>query len=584
MKEFFKKNKYEFISVCALLVLTTLFLYNFMQLWRADINVPFSYFCGDDMSILANAKAMIEQGWNMTADRLGAPYVADYYNFSTSVLHNVDLVTLKVFTMITKDAAMSANLVYLSVVYICALVSYFVMRECKLTNWIAVGGSLVFAFSPFIFIRGIVHIVLTTCYFVPLSILLCIWIYERDDVFAWNKNFFKNPRNYFAILFTFLIANNGIAYYPFFTCFILLVTGISKLIKTRKLNYLGKAFAMIGSIVAFMMVAMIPIFIHLAKYGKDADELVRAGFSDSELYGLKIIQLLLPVNGHGSYTLTKLINDYAEQAPLVNENISSYIGFMGIAGFAILLVVLFIKKKSALYERLYLLSELNLGMVLLGTIGGFGSIFALFISDMIRGYNRISIFIEYVCILAFCMVLNHLYKKAAFRRKIVIIAAGCLFTAFVIYEQFPYEYVPAYEYCDSRYTSDEHFVQQIEDSVDEGSMIYQLPYHQYPEGGSENDMSDYSLYTGYIHSKTLRWSYGTMRGSEGDKWNEKVSAMDLEDMVQYLKESGFAGIYIDRRAYEEDDLKALEAHLTEIIGAEPIVSENENLSFFNFTN
>jgi hypothetical protein len=53
-------------------------------------------------------------------------------------------------------------------------------------------------------------------------------------------------------------------------------------------------------------------------------------------------------------------------------------------------------------------------------------------------------------------------------------------------------------------------------------------------------------------------------------------------MVSYLKEQGFAGIYIDRRAYTSDEITALESELKEIIGHAPSVSENGNLSFFKF--
>jgi hypothetical protein len=53
-------------------------------------------------------------------------------------------------------------------------------------------------------------------------------------------------------------------------------------------------------------------------------------------------------------------------------------------------------------------------------------------------------------------------------------------------------------------------------------------------------------------------------------------------MVSYFKEQGFAGIYIDRRAYTSDEITALESELKEIIGHAPSVSENENLSFFKF--
>lgn len=42
--------------------------------------------------------------------------------------------------------------------------------------------------------------------------------------------------------------------------------------------------------------------------------------ADSETYCLKIIQLLLPVNGHGIRPLEKLIYAYNEYVPCVNEN------------------------------------------------------------------------------------------------------------------------------------------------------------------------------------------------------------------------------------------------------------------------
>jgi hypothetical protein len=111
-------------------------------------------------------------------------------------------------------------------------------------------------------------------------------------------------------------------------------------------------------------------------------------------------------------------------------------------------------------------------------------------------------------------------------------------------------------------------------------MIYQLPYHRYPESGPVNSMNDYHLYVGYIHSNTLKWSYGSIKGR--DSWNEAVSEMDYASMVTYLKEQGFAGIYIDRRAYTADEQETLENELGEIIGNTPIVSENGNLSFFKF--
>lgn len=576
------KYKNEYISIAILTAVVTLLIIYLLKIWNMDINVPVAYAGGDDMSLIANAKAMTEQAWNLTADRLGAPYITNYYDFTSSVMHNFDLFTLKIFAMVTGDAGVATNLEFFSVFFICAWCSYFTMREMKIKHAISVCGSAVFAFSPYILMRGVGHFVLTTCYFIPFSILLCVWIFERDDIFAWNKDFFKNKRNWLAILFLCLVANNGIVYYPFFTCYLLGVTAVSKLIKTGKLRYVGKAFAMIGGICVFIGIALIPVAIHILQNGSNAEAIARGGVGESELYGLKIIQLFIPVNGHGVPLIQHVIDLYRNYSLYVNENITSYIGIMGAIGFVILLAFVFVRKRSAFCERMAFLAELNLGLVLLGTVGGFGTIFSFVITDKIRGYNRISIFIGYVCILGFCVAVDGLYKKYYDKMKMWFIPVLCVFSLFVVWEQNPAGYEPAYDMNYANYMIDDQFVKEIESSVEKNSMIYQLPYHKYPEAGPVEKMQDYHLFIGYIHSETLRWSYGTMKGTQEDVWNENVSQMSYPDMVQYLKENGFKGIYIDRRAYTETQIKELETTLGELTGSQRMISQNDNLSFFKF--
>ena len=126
------------------------------------------------------------------------------------------------------------------------------------------------------------------------------------------------------------------------------------------------------------------------------------------------------------------------------------------------------------------------------------------------------------------------------------------------------------------------FVENIENSVEAGSMIYQLPYHEYPEYGPVNDMWDYHLFVGYLHSDKLKWSYGSVKGREGDSWNEEIGSLKADDMVKALKEAGFAGIYIDRRAYLAEQIEQLESDLTEATGTKPVISDNGCLSFYKF--
>lgn len=588
---YFKEKWQDYASFILMIIIIFGMMYHLMELSKCELNIPLFYMGGDDMGVIVNAKQFTEQFWNLTCDRLGAPYTIQYYDFTSSMMHNSGLFIMKIFAVITKDAAVAMNLTYLSIFFIAGIISYFVMRNIKINCWVASLSSAVFALSPYMLFRNIGHIVLTECYFVPLSILLCIWIYERDDVLTLDKDFFKRKINYVALFFTFLIANNGIAYYPFFTCFILMVTAVSKLAKTGKIKQGLRGVVAVIMVCFFVVLSILPGKIYNIMNGSNAAAVDRSGFEQTELYGLKIAQLFMPLNGHGWYD--KYIDIYNENAFLVTENSSAYLGILGMIGFIVLMFCLFTKRDSLLKKRLACLSELNISMVLLGTIGGLGSMFAFFVSPMLRAYNRISIFIEYVSILAVALLVNELIRVikdnkkvvSAWAKRISLVLTGCIFglmCLFSIWEGYPQLATPAYDTNKMNYISDKNFVENIENSVEAGSMIYQLPYHEYPEYGPVNDMWDYHLYIGYLHSKTLKWSYGSIKGRDEDKWNKNVGSMPIDKMVSYLKEQGFAGIYIDRRAYEEEELTTLEGSLKQILNEEPMISDNENLSFFKF--
>ncbi|MDD6844575.1 MAG: hypothetical protein PUE32_03295 [Clostridia bacterium] len=585
----FKKRWQEYGSFLLMLMIIFAMLYHLMDLSHLDINIPMSYYGGDDMGVLVNAKQFTEQSWVMTSDRLGAPYTVQYYDFTSSMMHNAGLFIMKIFAAITGNAVAAMNLTYLSIFFMAGIISYFVMRSIKINCWVNALASSVFAVSPYMLYRNIGHIVLTECYFVPLSILICLWIYERDDVLVPDRNFFKRKINYVALFFTFLIANNGIAYYPFFTCFIFLVTAISKLLKTGKIRQGLRGVIATVMVCFFVVLSILPGKIYTLINGSNSAAIDRSGFEQAELYGMKIAQLFMPVNGHGIYD--KYIDYYNDAAFLVNENSTAYLGIIGMIGFIILGLWLFARrdgKDGKLSKRLGYLSELNIAMVLLGTIGGIGAMFAFFISPMLRGYNRISIFIEYVAILAVALCMDRLVEivreKKIFKGILIYIVYGVFGLAciFSIWEGRPNLATPPYDTIREEYTSDKDFVERIENQLDEGAMIYQLPYHEYPEAGPVNDMWDYHLYVGFVHSDTLRWSYGSIKGREEDKWNKNVSEMNYGDMVKCLKEQGFAGIYVDRRAYLDDEFAELKTGLEDTAGGSFISSDNGNLYFIKF--
>ncbi len=548
-----KNNWQEYASVILMLfIITVAMIYKF-NLFNFDITYPIAYSGGDDLSMLVDAKMFSEQGWIMTTDRLGAPNGTQMYDFSANYLHNAGMVIMKIFVFLAGgNAVVGFNLTYLSIFIFAGIVSYIVMRQIGINCWISALTSAVYGMSPFMLARGVGHMVLAEAYFVPLSFLLCFYILEREEVFKFDKQFFKRPINYVVIVIALLIANNGIGYYPYFTCFILLVTGVCKWLKNKKPEGFVRALSICAVIAVFFILCMVPAKIYNLQHGANQDAVSRAGFIETEMYGLKLIMLFMPRNAHGIGIIQKAIDMYDSNTTYLNENVTEYLGIIAIIGFFILMFTLFMNRDSALKKRLGALSEINIMLVLLGTTSGLGTMIAFLITDKIRGYNRISIFIEYVCILAVAMLMGAIVDKLKADKRtasIIVTAVTGLVCVFSIWEgcggKTPTE---TYEAIQAEYASDDKLVSYIESSVDEGSMIYQLPYHKYPEGESQNDMWDYHLFVGYLHSDTLKWSYGSVKGREGDSWNEEIGSLKADDMVKALKEAGFAGIYIARRA------------------------------------
>lgn len=356
--------------------------------------------------------------------------------------------------------------------------------------------------------------------------------------------------------------------------------------RSKKLRCIRQSAVCIVLIIVFMLIGCIPEIISIAGGSSGIAGRLRSMY-DAEAYSLKIVQLIMPVRSHGITYLENIIEEYNTDAPMVNENASAYLGIIGVIGFFILLVMLFKRKsdknESVVYKRITAFSELNICAVLFGTMGGFGTVFFVFISQTLRGFNRISVYIAFFCIATVCIIFNGLQDKLSNRtndKKIqcVYITAGILIMLFGIWEQNPHIDIP-YEQNYRQWTSDDNFVKKIESDVAAGSMIFQLPYQEYPESEGHNLMKSQEPFAGYLHSKTLRWSFGVNKEDDAALWYLDVSGLAPADMVVQIRNKGFGGIYIDRYGYE-DNATGIEKELSEYLNQKPVVSEDGRYSFY----
>jgi phosphoglycerol transferase len=571
----------QYIGAVALSVLILTWA---MKLWKADLAVPFHY-GGDALFYSVAIKGTIENGWYLKNDAVGVPSGLRMHDFPLADALN--FLILKALGFIRPEYAWVLNVFFLLTFPLTTITSLFAFLQFRLSYFSALVWSLVYTFIPFHFIRGEGHLFVTTYYLVPLAITVALWIAtgslhtETDHPSGTTRK----RRLILSVVFCLLISSVGIGYYAFFSCFFILLAGVIAAISYRQLRPLVISGVLIVVVCAGLLANLTPNLIYMAKHGDI--KAAQRGPHEAETFGLKVAQLLLPVQEHRLPALARVAERYSK-APLVNENRTAALGFVGAVGFLTLLAwFLFLKPDASNFNSdntrslLNNLSLMNLAALLLATVGGFSALFALLISPQMRTYNRISVYISFFSIFAVATLIENRFRKTS-KGALTFRLLLALILAFAILDQTSPYFVPDYNYNKSQFDNDKEFVETIQSMMSPGAMIFQLPYMSFPEHPAVSQMTDYELFRGYLHSKTLGWSYGTMKGREGDLWLRDVSARPVEDMLQTIAFAGFSGIYIDRTGMEDRGV-SLESNLTRILGTAPIVSRNQRLVFFNLT-
>jgi phosphoglycerol transferase len=216
--------------------------------------------------------------------------------------------------------------------------------------------------------------------------------------------------------------------------------------------------------------------------------------------------------------------------------------------------------------------------VLIATTGGFGSLFALVVTPIIRGYARMHVFVGFLALFAVILLLEKLSRRSA---RIGTVACG-LVLGIGFFDQVSPPAVRRYAEVKGSYDKDAAFVRTIEAAVPARAMILELPYQSFPEGAASSGGVPlaYAQLRPYMHSQSLRWSFPAMRGRSVDAWAERVSALPPDALVGAAADAGFDGILIDRRGYLDGGAK-IEEGLAGIIGAGVTPGNRSRYAFFN---
>jgi phosphoglycerol transferase len=557
-----------------------------LKLWKADVTIPFAYaYGGDAFFFCMVVKGLVNNTWYWQNHFIGMPTGLELYDFPQS--DSIHFLFIKFLSLFSSNYAVILNSYFLLNFPLTSITSLFVFRRFGLSYAPSIVGSLLFTFLPYFFRRGEGHFFYTLCYHIPLMVMCLLWVSLGERFCHFNRSLYQSARPWVSSKFTISViicalVASACVYYAFFGVFFLLCAGVYAFLHRQQFQSLLTAGVLSAVIFFVFLVNISPSLLHIAQNGRN-EIVARRLSAESEIYGLRITQLILPATDHRLPLLAKLKGSYNRQAPLVNENDTASLGAVASLGFVVLIGWLLGGHPNIRHAELFKsLSVLNIAAVLLATIGGFGSIFAFLISPQIRAYNRISVYIAFFSVFAVVLLLDNLVQRLAqsHARRRLLSALLTLILSFGILDQTTSTFVPPYEQASEEYVSDAGFVRRIEAAMPKDAMIFQLPYVPFPEHPPVHRMRDYDLFRGYLHSETLRWSYGVMKGRDGDAWQRQVVAKPLSGMIEDLMFAGFSGIYLDRYGYA-DQGGELEAKLTEILGVGPLVSSNARLAFFD---
>lgn len=541
--------------------------------WHIRLDIPMFY-QGDGLLTLSLIKRVMENPWIFHSDRLGFPFGASLYDYP--VPDSGSLLILKALGIATHSAATAYNLYYLIGFPLDALAAYFVLGKFGVSRTFRAVGAFAFAILPFHFMR-IGHLFYTWYFAAPIFALLAYGI-ARGQAIGFPS---KRPWIRWSLYCLGLLALSCFGvYYSFFGVITVLAGGALGTARTRTCTPMARSLIVTAIIGIGIALNVAPNVADRFAHGINPETAQRSA-AESEIYGLKIAEIVLPHQGHRFSPFEKLSEHYATTFPLVNENVTSANGLIAAVGLAALLLLAIIpKRRDDGIDPMPFLASITLVLILFCTIGGLSTLFSMIVSPMIRAWNRASVFIGFTTICAAMLLLDR-WLRGRRVRGISMLATGVALIVFACWDQTSPRCAPCAQSSKGEFESDVRFVSAIESRLPRGSAVYQLPYMAFPEVPPLNRLQAYDQARGYLHSSSLRWSYGLIKGRAGDLFFRKLAEEPLQRQIEVLRKLGFNGLYVDRRGYA-DGGAAIESEIARVLGQRPaLVSDNNLQSFFD---
>ncbi|HEX4609145.1 MAG TPA: hypothetical protein VH092_13145, partial [Urbifossiella sp.] len=521
-----------------------------LRLDAMDLREPLSY-DGDVLLIMPMVKATLERGSHWRNERMGYPGVYELYDFP--VIDHLHFACIWLLGRVVTDWVVLYNLYHLLTWPLTTLTAMWAFRRLGLTLPAAAAGGVLYAFLPYHYLRGESHYFLAAYWVIPLSWLPALAVCKGDFPFFGRRPdggyewAVRTRAAGWQVVLAAATASAG-AYYAFFACAVYAAAGAYGWAVHRTWKAAAAAGLVAGLVAGFGLVNHLPAVVYSFKYGRNT---VTERFAEeSELYAMKIAQLVLPIDAHNVTEFSRVKAMYTGSYPLNNENSCAPLGVVGAIGLLGLLGVLVVPNRLGWPYRP--VAVLALFIVLFSTVGGFGALFNLLVFDQIRCWNRFSVYLAFLCLFAVLHAADrYLLTAPGTRPYRVWVLAGVVVVGLADQTPTPWFTEKVVKQTDrdaARFRADRRFFARIEEAAP-GARVFCVPYIPFPEAPVLHEMGTYEHSRLYLHTATLIAGYAPIKYREADEWLRSVAFEHPNNRVLRMVARGFEGVLVDGRGF-----------------------------------
>lgn len=525
--------------------------------WDADLRVPLVY-GADGRLFLAFVATISRFGLWERSPLLGWPFgqgLEDYPQES----HVTEVLQDRLLGLLFGEPGLVANVHVLASYPVIAASAYAALRWLGASRAPSLAVAVIYAFLPYHQVHW-AHLSIVSYWSVPVACAFlvrqldastCCDLAARPGPERWFRRW-PTRRNLGGLAIALLLGLTG-GYYAAFFLILLAFGAVLAAIARRSPGPLLAGAALCTLTSALVVAFLIPSIALRLRQGPPALPVALRVPGEVDLYGLRPAQLVVPWAYHRLPALAR-VGQEMSFSPMTGESQSEWLGSLGAAAYLALLVAaaaaLVAPRTDPLALAAARLGLLAVTSTLLGAAGGLGRALGILGLAQLRAWTRISVLIGFAALAFAALAASHLARRLVSRP-----ARATLFTLLAasvplaVWDQTPglplVSGAPAER---AAWRVDKTFVALVEERFGPQAHVFQLPIVTFPENGPVAGMNDYDHLAGYVHSTTLSWSYGGVRGREAD-WQLALARRPLVEQVVGIAVVGFDALWLDRAGY-----------------------------------